>query len=190
MDSNTQPTADAEATKTPPPAEQVGTDIIAVVPISDGREITIHKFQAREFVQAARSAARDGMSDGMPIMLYLVGSIISCDGNALTWDQFEEIPYSDSIKLINEIPSSEIKNIVRSGRIVTGTLASGKSVEIKKPSTGDFLKVARRYADDKEYALVNHCVKIDGVQIDIHDVRIMDGLDYMQVAQEINSDPT
>lgn len=187
MDSNTQPTADAEATKTPPPADQVAT-----VKISDGREITIHKFQAREFVQAVNQATRDKATDGMSISAYLLARICTIASKSITFDDILDLPQYDTTLLMEHLKSDVQIDRGRIGKqYIFGHLPSGREFSLRYPKTRDTINAGKIHGEEnRQFALVALCCEIDGKPIDIHDVKLMDGIDFMALSGELNGVPT
>ncbi len=173
----------------------------ADVTLSDGTVVYLANFQAKQFTDAAQDAARQGMTDGIEISMFLLTRIgrIEKDGRPpLTIDDLDSMDQFD-IMLLMEYLTADIKWTANSvwhidGRQMpsrVGVLPSGKMITIRRATGADLRKAGKMNGEEnRAYSMISLTCQIDNMPLDFVDAQLIDGCDFIAINTALNTRPT
>lgn len=183
----------------------------ADVPLSDGTIVHLASFQAKQFTDAAQDAARQGMTDGIEISLFLltrigmmqVAGYKAGDAQAhlpLTIADLDAMDQFDIMTLMEyltaDVKWTDSKSSARTvdGKPVPckiGTLPSGKMVSMRRATGADLRKAGKMNGEEnRNYSMISLTCQIDNKDLDFVDVQLMDGADFIALNTALNTRPT
>lgn len=152
--------------------------------------IAVQPFCASDVIDLARKCTEQGYKDS-DVPYFMAASCTTLNGVRMTLAQLDQLPMRVTVQIIGAFDAKLTNRTVDEDGSILGTLPSGKLVTIRELTTAQARTAPQRHgAQMVPFTLVELSCTIDGKNVDFVDVQLMDGLDFLAIQAELNSDPS